>query len=80
MSQSEDFRFNVYGDPHRLFVQAMMCRGVIDSKEFKPLFDLCLKRCKSKLDVSILIRLFSRGMWTGYEVRTAAKHERSAIF
>jgi len=46
MSQSEDFRFNVYGDPHRLFVQAMMCRGVIDSKEFKPLFDLCLKRCK----------------------------------
>lgn len=50
--------FKEYGDPHRLFVQAMMSAGVVESKEFTRLFNLCLQRCKIEkpTDPKILIQ------------------------
>ena len=32
--------FGVYGKPHRMFVQAMLTRGMVPSNELKKLFDL----------------------------------------
>ena len=41
--------FEEYGNEHRLFLQAMMARGIISNAEFKPLFELCLKKCNVAL-------------------------------
>ena len=43
MSQSFDFK--TYDDPHRMFLQAMMCRGIINTSEFRNLFNTVLRRC-----------------------------------
>ena len=37
--------FGIYGDPHRIFMQAMMSRGIIDANEFNSLFNLILQKC-----------------------------------
>jgi len=34
-----------YGKPHRMFVQAMLTRGIISSTDLKALFELICKRC-----------------------------------
>ena len=41
--------FGVYGKPHRMFVQAMLTRGMVPSNELKKLFDLVMNRCKVQL-------------------------------
>jgi hypothetical protein len=37
--------YGVYGKPHRMFIQAMLTRGIIPSSELKKLFELIMKRC-----------------------------------
>ena len=37
--------YGVYGKPHRMFIQAMLTRGIIASGELKKLFELIMKRC-----------------------------------
>lgn len=37
--------FQTYGTPHRMFVQAMLTRGIISSSELSKLFELICKRC-----------------------------------
>jgi len=39
----------VYGKPHRMFIQAMLTRGIIASGELKKLFELIMKRCGVKV-------------------------------
>ena len=36
--------YGVYGKPHRMFIQAMLTRGIIPSGELKKLFELIMKR------------------------------------
>merc|ERR1712223_360050 len=40
----EDAIFSIYGDPHRMFVQAMMSRSIISATEFTALFELIFKK------------------------------------
>ena len=40
---------NIYGDAHRMFVQSMMKRKILNSDEFTNLFKICCKRCNLKL-------------------------------
>ena len=40
------FDYKKYGDPHRMFVQGMMTRGILEPDEFEHLFDLCLRNYK----------------------------------
>ena len=40
------FDYKKYGDPHRMFVQGMMTRGILEPDEFEHLFDLCLRHYK----------------------------------
>merc|ERR1739838_974462 len=40
------FDYKKYGTPHRMFVQGLMTRGIIDPDEFDHLFNLCLLRAK----------------------------------
>ena len=42
--------FGTYGDPHRMFVQAMMNRCTIAASEFSPLFEMICKNCNIQLD------------------------------
>jgi len=42
------FDYKKYGTPHRMFVQGLMTRGIIDPDEFDHLFNLCLLRAKVK--------------------------------
>ena len=37
--------YGVYGKPHRMFIQAMLTRGIISSGELKKLFEVIMKRC-----------------------------------
>ena len=41
--------YGVYGKPHRMFIQAMLTRGIIPSSELKKLFELIMKRCGGEL-------------------------------
>jgi hypothetical protein len=41
--------YGVYGKPHRMFIQAMLTRGIIASGELKKLFELIMKRCGVKV-------------------------------
>ncbi len=38
-----------YGDQHRIFLQAMMCRGIVSKDEVVRLFQIAKARCNSKL-------------------------------
>ena len=40
------FDYKKYGDPHRMVVQGMMTRGILEPDEFDHLFDLCLRHYK----------------------------------
>lgn len=42
--------FGTYGDPHRMFVQAMMNRCTIAASDFNPLFEMICKNCNIQLD------------------------------
>jgi len=42
--------FGTYGDPHRMFVQAMMNRCTIPASEFSPLFEMICKNNNIQLD------------------------------
>ena len=42
--------FGNYGDPHRMFVQAMMNRCTMAASEFNQLFDLICKNCNIQTD------------------------------
>jgi len=44
----EYFDFKKYGEPHRMFVQGLMTRGIIGPDEFDHLFNLCLIRANVK--------------------------------
>lgn len=41
--------YGVYGNPHRMFIQAMLTRGIIDSCEIKELFQVIMNRCGVKV-------------------------------
>ena len=45
----EDAIFSIYGDPHRMFVQAMMSRSIISATEFNALFELIFKKCNVEM-------------------------------
>lgn len=49
-----------YGKPHRMFVQAMLTRGIISSRDLKELFELICKRCDIELpaDTAKLTKAF----------------------
>ena len=38
-----------YGDAHRMFVQAMMSRGIVNGQDISNLFKLCCKKTKIKI-------------------------------
>ena len=42
--------FGNYGDPHRMFVQAMMNRCTIAASDFNQLFEMICKNCNIQLD------------------------------
>lgn len=46
-----------YGDEHRIFLQAMMARGIVSAKEMFPLYELSLKRCGSKYHSESIVAL-----------------------
>ena len=35
-----------YGDEHRIFLQGLMCRGILDAKEVNRLLEVALENCK----------------------------------
>ena len=43
-TNGEYFDYKKYGEPHRMFVQGLMTRGIIGPDEFDHLFNLCLIR------------------------------------
>ena len=42
--------FGTYGDPHRMFVQAMMNRCTMAASEFNQLFEMICKNCNIQMD------------------------------
>jgi len=44
----ECFDYKKYGEPHRMFLQGLMTRGIIGPDEFDHLFNLCLIRANVK--------------------------------
>ena len=42
-----------YGDEHRIFVQGIMCKGVLKSSEVRDLYRLAMKRCRGQCQISV---------------------------
>jgi hypothetical protein len=60
--------FRNYGNPHRMFVQAMMNRCTITVPEFNQLFEMICKNCNIQLDTyygNMGCQVFKRG----YKIR-----------
>ena len=47
---SQEFDFGTYGDPHRMFVQAVISRGIITGREFSNLIELVMQRCEGDIN------------------------------
>ena len=63
-----------YSDKHRIFLQGIMCKGILDQKEVRNLFEIAMARVEGKLGLSLLLSSWNE-KWNPKKIQGSAAKE-----